>query len=263
MRMVVQSVRLWILLTANSFQINMVTRFSMALFLTGKILRFILFLVFILSLFRGTANLAGYSASEVLLFYMTFACIDSFSQFLFREVYRFRSLVVSGDFDLILTKPTSALFRALLGSADPLDCIMMVPFGTALVWVASGIEGVSVGRAVFFLILFANGMLISAAFHIFVLSCAILTTEIDHMIMIYRDFSQMVRLPIDIYKEPLRSLLLFAIPVGFMVTVPAQTLLGIAPTSYIIGSFGIGLLLLFSSFIMWKTALRHYSSASS
>jgi len=42
------------------------------------------------------------------------------AQLLFRDVYRFRPKVVSGDFDLILVKPINPLFRVLLGGADPL-----------------------------------------------------------------------------------------------------------------------------------------------
>ena len=54
--------------------------------------------------------------------------IDVISQFLFREVYRFRPLVVSGEFDLVLVKPVSSLFRSLAGGADVIDLITIPPY---------------------------------------------------------------------------------------------------------------------------------------
>ena len=47
-------------------------------------------------------TLAGYTGTQVIFFFLTFNIIDVTSQFLFREVYRFRPMIVSGDFDFVL-----------------------------------------------------------------------------------------------------------------------------------------------------------------
>ena len=65
------------------------------------------------------------------------------------------------------------------------------------------------------------GLVISAAFHILVLAMGIITLEIDHTVMIYRDLVGLGRFPIDIYKEPLRSLITFIVPIGLMISIPA------------------------------------------
>jgi len=96
-----------------SFQIFFVSRIGAALFLAGKVIRFLFFFGFLLMIFSGTKALSGYNFFEVGLFYMTFNFIDSTTQMLFREVYRFRYYIVSGNFDMLLLKPINVLFRSL------------------------------------------------------------------------------------------------------------------------------------------------------
>ena len=47
-----------------------------------------------------------YSNSDV-GFYLCFNVVDTIGQMLFREVYRFRPLIISGGFDMVLVKPLS------------------------------------------------------------------------------------------------------------------------------------------------------------
>jgi ABC-2 type transport system permease protein len=108
-----------------------------------------------------------------------------------------------------------------------------------------------------------NALIIAAAFHIFVLCCAMLTTQIDQSIMIYRDITSMGKIPIDVYKEPLRSFITFIIPVGVMMNFPVSALLGKLQFIYILIAFAISFLLIFSSIQFWNFALRRYTSASS
>jgi ABC-2 type transport system permease protein len=95
------------------------------------------------------------------------------------------------------------------------------------------------------------------------MALGIITLEIDHTIMIYRDLTSLGRFPIDIYKEPLKSILTFVIPVGVMVTLPAKALIGLISPVGVLISFVVGILAIFLSARFWKYALRFYTSASS
>ena len=81
--------------------------------------------------------------------------------------------------------------------------------------------------------------------------------------MIYRDLTSLGRLPVDIYKEPLKSILTFLIPVGIMVTLPAKALMGLVSPSGVIVSLGIGIAAIFVAKRFWSLALKRYTSASS
>lgn len=254
--------RLWVLMSKNSFASVVTQKGSLFIFLFGKLLRFGVFFLFLYFLLNGTETLAGYSRKETLFFFLTFNVIDVFSQFFFREVYRFRPQVVSGQFDLTLTKPSSALFRSLMGGADPIDLLTIPLLIVAVVHIGLGL-GPSYLSAFLYLVLVVNGLIIATAFHIAVLAFGIITLEVDHTIMIYRDLINLGRFPTEIYKEPVRGVITYIIPVSIMIALPAKVLFGVAGTGQAIFGIAFGAVALYASTIFWKFALSRYTSASS
>lgn len=250
------------MMSRNSFAMILSQKLALFIFLTGKILRFGFFLAFLFFLLKGTETLAGFSLNQTIFFFLTFNLVDIFAQFLFREVYRFRPLVVSGGFDLVLSKPISPLFRSLMGGADVIDLITIPPLIFAIYLVGQTLNPTSV-QAVLYLVLILNGLIIAGAFHIAVLSLGIITLEIDHTIMIYRDLVSLGRFPVDIYREPLRGVLTYLVPVGLMITLPAKVFMGLITPTGIIFSLLFGFGLLFISLRFWSFALKQYASASS
>ena len=184
------------------------------------------------------------------------------AQFLFREVYRFRPLIVSGSFDLVLVKPVNALFRVLMGGADVLDLIMIPPIIFAVYYVGRLLSPTT-SQTVLFLLLIINSLFIATAFHIVVLALGIITLEIDHTIMIYRDITNLGRFPVDIYRQPLQGILTYLIPVGIMITLPAKALMGLVSPSGVLLSFVIGTVAVLVAIRLWNFALTKYTSASS
>lgn len=255
--------RVWLKLTAYSFMTMLTSRFSFGLFFVGKALRFTFFFVFLLFLLSKTKVLAGYNLYQAALFVLTYNLIDTGVQLLFREVYRFRPLVVSGNFDLVLAKPLNPLFRVLAGGADIIDLLMFIPFVFGTIYLAGKIGGITLWGAIFYLLLIANAFLIATAFHIAVLALGILTTEIDNSIMVYRDVTRMAMIPIDVYKEPLRTFITYILPVGIMMAFPAKALMGLLSGWGILVAFLTGIFLFILSLKLWYFALGQYSSASS
>lgn len=254
--------RVWGIMSKNSFLMVASQKMVFLIFLIGKLIRFGLFAVFLIFLLKGSQSLAGYTVNQIIFFFLTFNLIDIIAQFLFREVYRFRPQIISGSFDLTLARPTNALFRSLMGGADIIDLVTIPPIIFAMVYVGAALNP-SIIHVSLFIILLVNGFLIATAFHIAVLALGIITLEIDHTIMIYRDLVNMGRFPVDIYREPLRGILTYLIPVGLMVTVPAKALMGLASARGVILSFGVVAAAVFLSLKFWKLALRKYTSASS
>jgi ABC-2 type transport system permease protein len=263
MKTFVKYLHLWLKLTENSFLISLTSKFNVFIFSLGKILRFGLTLGFILVLFAQTKNIEDFNVIQFSFFFLTYTMVDTITALFFREVYRFRPMVVSGDFDLILVKPMNPLFRALAGGADPIDLLMLIPYIGILIYVAGRLGTVSILHVVLYLLLLVNGLLLATAFHILVLALAIVTTEIDHAVMIYRDLTSMGRVPVDIYREPMRTILTFIIPVGVMMTVPAKAFLGLLTPWVVIVSLVLGVLFFLMCLWLWKIALTKYASASS
>ncbi len=255
--------KIWLKMSSASFETFFISRVGAVLFLAGKVIRFLFFFVFLVILVRQTKALAGYDLWQVILFYLTFNFIDSATQMLFREVYQFRQKIISGSFDLLLVKPINALFRSLFGWTDILDFITLIPLIVMIIYTAVRISKFNVIGILLYFLLLANSLLIATSFHIIVLGFAILTSEIDHAIMIYRDFMGMGRFPINIYAEPLRSFVTFIIPVGIMMSFPVDALLRIITVKNLIVSLGFGIGIFTLSVMFWRHSLKNYTSASS
>ncbi len=254
--------KIWVMMARNSF-ITWISKWpNFIVFVSGKMVRYIFYFVFLYFLMKNTNGLAEYTGNQVLFFVATYTLIDTIAQFLFRSVYTFRSMVISGDFDLILIRPINPLFRVLVGGPDPMDFITIPPIIFVVYYIGSMLSPLPLG-VLYYILLVLNGLLISMAFHIAVLSLGIITLEVDHMIMIYRDLVSMGRLPIDIYKEPLKSILTFVVPVGLMVSVPAKAILGLISPMGVISSLIFGIALFMLTLKFWTYALKKYSSASS
>lgn len=232
-------------------------------FLLSKIIRYGMFFVFLYYLVGGVNNVGGYTRDQMLIFYLVFNLIDTTSQLLFRETYRFRPLLISGNFDFVLTKPTNPLIRVLLGGPDFIDFGMLLILVSILIYFISQLSGNNYLQIILFIGLFLNSLLIATAFHIIVLSIGILTLSVDHLIMIYRDLTALARIPVDLFVEPIRWIITFVIPIGIMFTFPAKVLFGLLSWQLVLSSLLFGIIGLYISIKFWNYSLKHYQSASS
>lgn len=253
---------LWLRMTKNSLMVMQAQKKIFFLFLAGKLIRFTFFTAFLVFLVRGSGDLAGYSLNEAVFFFLTFNLVDVVSQFLYREVYRFRPLVVSGDLDLIMTKPFNTLFRVLMGGTDIIDFVTIPPLIAAVFYIGSMLNPTAI-EAFYYLLLIANALIIATAFHIAILGLGIITFEVDYVIWIYRDITNLGRFPVDIYRQPLKFVLTFLVPIGLMISVPVRSFLGLVSFWGVLVSLIFGITILVLSIYFWKYSTFKYKSASS
>jgi len=261
-----KNLRLFFLYSRFTLKTTLQARAGIVLFLAGKLFRFLFLLMFIFLLFGKTKVIQGYSLNQALIFYLTFNVIDSLTQILFREVYRFRPLVMSGSFDMVLLKPMHPFTKILFGGIDYIDILFVIPyFCLVIVFFLKTIPFPYSFFTIFssvsiYLLFILNSLVLACAFHITVLALGIITTEVDHTIMIYRDLIGLGRFPMEIYKEPIRSFFTFAIPVGVMMSFPTKALFGLLTGPFIWYAWGISLSGLVFSLILWNYALHKYQS---
>jgi ABC-2 type transport system permease protein len=233
---------------------------GVALFTLGKIIRFGMFFLFVFYLLSNTKILAGYTMNQSIIFYLTYNIIDSLAQLLFREVYRFRQLVVSGELDTILVRPYHPFLRILLGGVDVLDAVISMIYFLMTLYFLTKIPNVTLLHFGLYILLILNSLIIATGFHIAVLALGVLSTEVDHTIMIYRDISKMGTFPIDIYQQPIRFLFTFVLPIGIMMSFPVKGLFNLlSPTMYLT-SFIFAMSTFFGALWLWDFALKKYQS---
>lgn len=246
-----------------STQIGLQSRFGSLLFVIGKFLRFGIFFFFIALLSSTVNEISGYTFWEMMLVFSTFNLIDVSAQLFFREVYRFRSYVVDGSVDYFLVRPIKPVFRFLFGGADILDIPLLIISILLVGFSIFKIGNVDIQGILLYLILLINGFIIALSFHVFVLALGILSTEVDNTLWLYRDLVSMGKIPIDLYKSPLNSILTFIVPIGIMISFPSQAAFGTLLPQLVVVSLLIGIILLLLSSFSWRLAIKRYSSASS
>lgn len=252
----------WWLIATNAWQVAFVNRGTNLLFIIGKATRITMTLAFLFIIRAHTTSFAGYNSDQLVVFFLSYNLIDTLAQIFFRGVYLFGNLIKTGEFDFLLSKPIDPLFRALTQQPDINDLLFFLPNILITIYIIHSLSiTVTLGSLLLYLLLFANGLLIATALHILVLVIGIRTVEVDGVIWLYRDVSALSRFPVSMYSEPLRFALFFLIPVGMMVTIPTEILLGIAPTHQLLTTLLMGPLTLFVSVKLWQHGLKAYSSA--
>ena len=259
---ITKNMLIWYLMSRNAFLSVIGSKLEFGIFFTGKAIRFVMFSVFLVFLLRGVEKLAGYSLEQTIFIFLTFSLVDVIGQFLYREVYRFKPEIISGNFDLVLTKPVSALFRSLMGGADVID-FATLPILIGLTALVGARLEPGIVEAGVYLLLLVNAIVITTAFHIMILGLYVRYLGLDYVMNLYRDLLNLGKLPVDVYGEPVRSALVYLIPVGLMVSVPARAMMGLVSFGGVVGSLVVGSLLIFLSLRFWRHSLRFYGSASS
>lgn len=255
--------KVWLKLTLNSFQTSVQSRFGALLFILGKVLRFSLVLFFIVIIATQTKVIAGYNIWEIVFIFATFNLIDVGAQFFLRGVYFFRRIILTGEFDHYLASPISPMFRSLFGAADILDTPLLFVSIGLVIYSGSKLNGLGIDGIISYLALLLNAAIIALSLHALVISLGIMTTVVDNALWLYRDVLQMGRVPIDFYREPLRGLITFIVPVGVMITFPAKAIFGDLPQSLFFASLFVGILFFTLSLFLWRYSLKKYQSASS
>jgi len=255
-----RNLKIFLLFSYQSLKNTTQSRQTLFLFTLAKILRFTFLFGIILLIFSKTNNILGWSLKQVIVLYLTFNFIDTLSQLLYREVYRFRPLVVSGNLDLILVKPYHPFLRVLIGGVDFLDFLLLIPYFFLLLFFILK-ENILFFSFFWYLTLVVNGLIITTAFHIFVLALGLLTTEVDNAIMIYRDVLNLGRFPIEIYQQIISFIFTFIIPIGLMITFPVKALFNLLSFKNTIIAFFISFFLLSLSIKFWQIGLGKYQSA--
>jgi ABC-2 type transport system permease protein len=87
--------------------------------------------------------------------------------------------------------------------------------------------------------------------------------KIHNVTEVLRGLLEAGRYPMIAYPTAFRFFFTFIVPVAFLTTVPAETMLGRGEFALTIGSAGLALGLFLFSTWFWRFALRFYTSASS
>ncbi len=112
------------------------------------------------------------------------------------------------------------------------------------------------------LAMLAVGMAITWASRVLLASLVFWAPSVE-LDVLYAALWQFGRYPVSIYRQPLRLLLTYVLPIVFIATLPAETLIqGAHPLLLLAGgTCGAGAIVI--AHMAWRAGLRRYTSATS
>jgi ABC-2 type transport system permease protein len=213
--------------------------------------------------YRKGYHFQGWRWEEALIVVGVFTFLEGFaSAFLASNLNRIVKHIQNGTLDFVLLKPISSQFWLSFHSFS-LWGLPDLGFGLAIIIYAGSLLGVGIGAYLLAAIPLLFGVTIMYSLWFMLGATSIWFTKIYNITEVLKGLLAAGRFPIGAYPATYRFFFTFVVPVTFLTTVPAETLLGRVDPLWIVisGCLAIGLLLLSSQ--VWRFALRFYTSASS
>lgn len=246
------------LIADMEYRMNFVTRIAIDIFwYVAQILTFEV-------LFMHTKTIGDWNVYQSRVFLGILFVADSIFMIIFHDnLDNFSEKVRKGDLDLLLAKPINSQFLISLQKATTANFGNLLMGLGWLTWSLSQLDNLVPARILWLLILIPIGCLIQYCMKFFFATSACIFAKSDNLHFLWYQVYRLGMRPDSMYFPWLRWLILSVVPVGFIASVPANAVFGLASTTLILWSIVLTSGLLYSTHLFWNFALKHYSSASS
>lgn len=213
--------------------------------------------------FRQTPRLGGWSFWEVVVLLGVFNALSGLVETMLRpSIGQLVQDVRSGTLDLVLARPVEAQVYVSFRRLD-IWRIGDIVVGLGL----STFALVKLGRApgpmeiaAFFVTLAAAAAVVYSIW-IALMSMAFWFVSVENLSVLFDAVFEAARYPVSAYPGALRFLFLYLIPIAWTTTIPASALTGRLGGSFALIAAGVAALALLLTRLLWRTALRRYTSA--
>lgn len=170
----------------------------------------------------------------------------------------------SGAFDYVLLKPVDAQLLVSTSRYEPwrifdlLGAIALCIYAFHLRGAPPAAVDVVVGA-----LLFVSGILAMYAMWVGVAALSFWVVRLDNLAYLLGAIYDTGRWPVQVFRGMWRLVFTAIIPVALMTTYPAMALLGRLGVATALATVGGTLLMLVLSRLLWRAAIRNYTSASS
>ena len=220
-------------------------------------------LVPLLVLFDKRTTVVGWTWPEALLvvafFTLLKGVLDGAIQPALQSVVEH---IRKGTLDFVLLKPADAQFLVSTAKFELWKAADMVGGLILLGWALTELGVVpSAGDVLTTLALFAAAIAIMYSLWILVVSLAFVVVKVDNLSYLFASIYDAARWPASMYRGVLSFVFTFVIPLAVMTTFPALAILGrlqLAQAVWAIAGAGV---FSFVARLVWKNAIRHYTSA--
>ncbi len=213
--------------------------------------------------FRQTRSLGGWSFWEVVVLLGIFNSLAGLVETMLRPgMSQLVEDVRSGGLDLVLARPVEPQVYVSFRRLD-LWRITDVVVGLGLALYALERLGrlPSVGHAAAFLVALVSAAVVVYAIWISLMSLSFWFVSVANLSVLFDAVFEAARYPVSAYPGALRFLFVYLIPIAWTTTIPASALTGRLGAGAALAAAGVAALALGLTRLLWRTALRRYTSA--
>jgi ABC-2 type transport system permease protein len=172
--------------------------------------------------------------------------------------------IQKGTLDFVLLKPANSQVLATLSACNLMRLTdVLVGFGL----IAAGLYQLNhvptLLQLTTFAVMIPAGMVTVYSIWLLLTTLAFWFVRVENFGEVFYAFYETGRFPVTIYDRWLRFVLTYIVPIAFLTTFPAATLLGKLSLYFVFGSLLVAGILFYASSRFWNYAIRFYSSASS
>jgi len=216
------------------------------------------------TIFINTKELAGWNAYQLVTLLGVFRIMSGVIGLAIAPNMRIMMEEIrDGKLDYAVIKPVNTQFFisfrriAIWRIADlTLGTLLII---CALVQLSASM---TVGKILLFALMLGAGIVIIYSFWLGLATLAFWFTRISNIEMVFWNIYEAGRYPVDIYRPWVRRGLTYIIPLAFLTTFPAASLVGKANPANVLAAVLVASLALTASSLFWQYGLRHYSGAS-
>ena len=213
--------------------------------------------------YRTGYTFQGWQWQEALIVLGVFTLLQGFSStFLSPNLNKIVTYVQQGTLDFVLLKPINSQFWLSTHTLSPWG-IPDILFGSIIIGYAGSLLSLTIGDYLLSAIPLIFGFISLYSLWFMLGATSIWFVKIYNVTEVLRGLLEAGRYPMVAYPIAYRFFFTFVVPVAFLTTVPAETMLGRVQLGWVIGAGVLALFLFAIATVFWRFALRFYTSASS
>lgn len=217
-------------------------------------------------LFWNVPEVAGWNFNQMLVLLGLYSAFSEIvlGLFFISNLRELPAKIAWGDFDLILTKPLNSQFVVSMGRPYFALLPSLLP-GLVMVYLGFRWEGF-IFRPILlipFLIIYASGIVIAYSIGMIISTLSFWLVNATPLPELAEQLLFMAGKPYSVFVGAWRFIFLLVLPIAFMTSFPAQTLMGDFTWWWVPAGILLATVFLKSSNLFWQFGLKHYQSASS
>ena len=215
-------------------------------------------------IYQHTDKIGDWDKFQMRVFLGLLFVIDAIYMIIIHEnLENISEKVRKGDLDLLLAKPVNSQFMLTLQKANTAIFGNLILATAWLFYALTGLQDFNYYRLLWLAILIPCSLMVVYSIRFMFSATAVIFTRSENLQFLWWQIYKLGMRPDSMYNPMMKFVVLTALPVGVIVSIPARALLNPPELTYLLWPLLLGPLLIYGTHRFWNFALKFYSSASS